>query len=564
MRFAACLMLLLPAVCACAAPQPERADLVLRGGKIVSMDETLGEVEALAVRDGVVVAAGTAGDIEAWTGPQTRVIELAGRMAAPGFVEGHGHFTGIGRALMELNLRSARSWDEIVAMVAAAAAERKPGDWILGRGWHQSKWDAAPDPSVQGNPVHDALSAVTPDNPVLLTHASGHAGIVNARVLELAGIDATTADPAGGQILRKPDGAPTGVLRESAYGLAETVHARAFQNRDAAEEERLARREIELANQECLKKGVTTFHDAGTSFATVDRYRAMYGEGALDVRLWVMLDESNEALARRIDDYRMIGAAGGRLTVRAIKRVADGALGTHGAWMLESYADVDTVGLPSTPLEALEETARLAREHGFQLCVHAIGDRANREVLDLYERAYAGARDLRWRVEHAQHLHPDDIPRFGSLGVIASMQPVHCTSDAPWVPSRIGDVRAAQGAYVWRDLLDSGARIVSGTDAPVEDIDPLANFVAAVARSSRDGNVFYARQAMTRMEALAAATSVAAYAAFEEGTKGTLAPGRVADIVVLSRDILEVAAEDLPATRVEHTIVAGEVVYSAK
>ena len=563
MRVVACSAILILTL-SCASPGEAPADLILRGGKIVTLNESFGNVEALAARDGVVIAVGTNAEIEALIGSTTQVVELNGRTAIPGFTEGHGHFTGIGRSLMNIDLRAARSWDEIVQMIAAAAAEREPGDWILGWGWHQEKWDAPPSPAVEGYPVNDALSAAIPDNPVLLKHAAGsHAGIVNARVLEIAGIDDTTPDPAGGTILRHADGRATGVLRETAYSIALRAHGEAMDQRDAAELERFARREIELANAECLKKGVTSLHDAGSSFADVDLFRAMYDEGSLDVRLWVMLNESNEELAEKMASYRMIGAAGGRLTVRAIKRVADGALGTHGAWLLEPYEDHDSVGLATTPIESVRETARLAREHVFQLCVHAIGDRANREVLDVFEAAYEGGTDLRWRVEHAQHLSLDDIPRFGALGVVASMQGVHCTSDAPWVPARLGDRRAEEGAYVWRKLIDGGARIVNGTDAPVEDVDPLANFFSTVTRQTRDGEVFYGDQVLTRMEALASMTTNAAYAAFEEDVKGNLIPGMLADIVVLSQDILTVSDEELPATRVDHTIVGGRVLYSA-
>lgn len=546
----------------CASPDEAPADLILRGGNIVTMDEAVGNVEALAARDGVVIAVGTNAEIEALTGPDTQVIDLNGRTAIPGFIEAHAHFTGIGRSLMNIDLRAARSWDEIVETIGAAAADREPGEWILGWGWHQEKWDAPPSPAVEGYPVHDALSAATPDNPVLLKHAAGsHAGIVNAWVLEIAGIDDATPNPDGGTILRDADGRATGVLRESAYEIVLAAHADAMAQLDAAELELLARREIELANAECLKNGVTSFHDAGSSFADVDRFRAMYDEGNIDVRLWVMLNESNEALADKMDGYRTIGAAGGRLTVRAIKAYADGALGTHGAWLLEPYDDHDSVGLGN--VESLSETARLAREHGYQLCVHAIGDRANREVLDVFEAAYEGGEDLRWRIEHAQHLAPEDIPRFGALGVIASMQGVHCTSDASFVPTRLGDRRAEEGAYVWRKLIDSGARIINGTDAPVEDMDPLANFYSSVTRRTRDGEVFYGDQVMTRMEALASATTHAAYAAFEEDTKGRLIPGMLADIVVLSQDILSVSEDELLATRVDHTIVGNRVLYSA-
>ncbi len=548
----------------CAAPGEPPADLVLLGGKIVTMDEASGDVEALAARDGIVIAVGSDDAIEALRGPDTRVVELDGRTAVPGFTEGHGHFTGIGRSLMNIDLRAERSWDEIVAKISAVADQLEPGDWILGWGWHQEKWDAPASPAVEGYPVHDALSAATPDNPVMLKHAAGsHAGIVNASVLEIAGIDDSTPDPAGGKILRRPDGRATGVLRETAYSLALRAHGEAMDRRNEEEVERYARREIELANAECLEKGVTTLHDAGSSFDDVNRFRTMYDEGKLDVRLWVMLGESNEELAEKMAVYRTVGAAGGRLTVRAIKRVADGALGTHGAWLLEPYEDHDSIGLATTPVEELEETARLAREHDFQLCVHAIGDRANREVLDVFEAAYGGGSDLRWRVEHAQHLSVDDIPRFAELGVVASMQGVHCTSDAPWVPLRLGDRRAEEGAYVWRKLIDSGARIVNGTDAPVEDVDPLANFYSSVTRRDLNGDVFYGDQVMTRMEALASMTTDAAYAAFEEDVKGKLIPGMVADIVVLSQDILTVPDDDLPATRVEHTIIGGNVLFSA-
>ncbi len=471
----------------CVSPGEAPADLILRGGNVVTMDEVVGNVEALAARDGVVIAVGTNAEIEALTGPDTRVIDLNGRTAIPGFIEAHAHFTGIGRSLMNIDLRAARSWDEIVETIGAAAAEREPGEWILGWGWHQEKWDTPPSPAVEGYPVNDALSAATPDNPVLLKHAAGsHAGIVNARVLEIAGIDDTTPDPAGGTILRHADGRATGVLRENAYAVVLAAHADAMAQLDEAELERLARREIELANAECLKNGVTSFHDAGSSFDDVDRFRVMYDEGNIDVRLWVMLKESNEALADKMAGYRTIGAAGGRLTVRAIKAYADGALGTHGAWLLEPYEDHDSVGLGT--VESLSETARLAREHDYQLCVHAIGDRANREVLNVFEAAYEGGEDLRWRIEHAQHLDPEDIPRFGALGVIASMQAVHCTSDAPFVPTRLGDRRAEEGAYVWRKLIEGGARIINGTDAPIEDIDPLANFYSSVTRRTRSGS----------------------------------------------------------------------------
>ncbi len=548
------------------APAPEPADLVLVGGKIVTLEPDRPEVRGLAARDGAIVALGGDDEVRAYVGPETRVIDLAGRLAVPGFIEGHGHFTGLGASLTKLDLTGTRSWEAIVALVAATAARAEPGEWILGWGWHQEKWDSPPPDTVEGYPTHEALSRAVPDHPVMLKHAAGsHGGILNARALERAGIGPMTPDPPGGTILRDARGRPTGLLRETAYEIALEAHAAERARRDAGALEAEARREIELADRECLSKGITSFQDAGSDLATVDRLRAIAEAGELGVRLWVMLRADDDSLERRIDDYRIEGAGGGHLTVRAIKRAADGALGTHGAWLLEPYDDLPaTAGLNTTPLVELERTARIALAHGFQLAVHAIGDRANRETLDLYERVLAGVpggRELRWRIEHAQHLAAADVPRFAALGVIASIQGVHCTSDGPWVPARLGPARSAEGAYVWRKLLDSGAVVINGTDTPVEDVDPIANFYATVARRMASGEAFYPEQRMTRLEALRAATIDAAYAAFEENVKGSLRPGKLADLTVLSRDILSVAEDRIPGTAVVYTIVGGRVAF---
>jgi predicted amidohydrolase YtcJ len=383
--------------------------------------------------------------------------------------------------------------------------------------------------------------------------------------MELAGIDRTTPDPRGGKILRDSSGEPTGLLRETAETLAEIAHERAQEALTAAQRDALVRREIELADRECLSKGITSFQDAGSDFETIDRLRAMAEEGKIGVRLWVMIREENELLGPRLAAYRMIGAADRHLTVRAIKRAVDGALGAHGAWLLEPYHDQpDSTGHNTSSLESLEETARLAIENDFQLCVHAIGDRANREMLDLYQRTFEAHPDksgLRWRIEHAQHLSAEDIPRFAELGVLASMQGIHCTSDAPWVPVRLGPSRAEEGAYVWRKLIDSGARISNGTDAPVEDVDPIGSFHATVTRRPAGGEPFFPGQALTRMEALESYTIHAAHAAFEEEIKGSLTPGKLADIVVLSRDILTVPEDRITDTEVVYTIVGGKVMY---
>ncbi len=543
----------------CGEEARQQADLVLLGGRVVTLSEDAerapATAEALAAVNGRIVFVGSNEAARSWTGPETEVIELEGRLAVPGLIEGHGHFWGLGESKLQLALESAASWDEIVALVAEAVAGTPPGTWILGRGWHQSKWSEPPRPSVQGLPVHADLSAVSPRNPVLLTHASGHMAFANERAMALAGIDAATPDPDGGEIVRDRDGRPTGALRETAEDLVAVL-------REQTLEWNHVRRVVGIAAEECLAKGITSFQDAGSSFELIDAYRQMADEGALPLRLWVMVGEDNDALAASLDRYRMIDRGNGFLTVRAIKRFIDGALGSHGAWLLEPYEDLPrSSGLNTTSLEALEETARLAQEHDFQLCVHAIGDRGNRETLDLFERALGGDRSRRWRVEHAQHLHPDDVPRFADLGVIASMQAVHCTSDGPWVPDRLGAERTAEGAYVWRKLIDSGAVVTNGTDTPVEDVDPIASFHAAVSRRMANGELFEPHQRMTREEALRSYTLSAAYSAFEEGQKGSLEVGKLADVTVLSRDIMTVPEEEIPGTEVVYTIVGGRVAY---
>lgn len=548
-------------------PATEPADLVLTGGKVVTMDDALPEAEAVAIRDGRIVGVGPAAGMEGYIGEGTEVVDLAGRLVVPGFIEAHGHFQSLGRSKTILDLTTPTSWEEIVAMVGEAAAQAEPGEWIEGRGWHQEKWTSTPEGSVDGVPTHDALSAVSPDNPVFLGHASGHAAFANARALELAGIDASTPDPSGGTIVRDAAGRATGLLRENADELVTAAIAES--RADMTEEELGAefRRQVELAGEEALSKGVTSFHDAGSNFATIDRYKALADEGALPVRLYVMVRrESNEAMAERLADYRMIGYGGGFLTVRSIKRQIDGALGSHGAWLLEPYADMSSsTGLVLEEVEDIEGTARVALEHGFQVNTHAIGDRANREVLDLYERAFEAAGvegdGLRWRIEHAQHMHPDDVSRFAELGVVAAMQGVHCTSDAPWVYERLGAERAESGAYLWRDLLDAGVVIANGTDTPVEDISPIASFHSSVTRRDFNGDLFFPEQAMTREEALRSYTLDAAYAGFAEDEKGSITAGKLADIVVLSRDIMTVPPEEILGAEVDLTLLGGEVVY---
>lgn len=540
---------------------PSPATLVLHNGRVVTADDARPDAEAIAVNGDTIVAVGTNAEIRRYIGPQTQVIDLNGQMAMPGFIEGHGHFTGIGQAKLGLELMNTKSWEEILGMVRDAAAKARPGQWIVGRGWHQEKWTSVPQPNVAGFPLHHALSAVSPDNPVVLTHASGHASFVNAKAMELSNITRATAAPGGGEILKDADGNPTGLLNETAMGL---VRRGAGEPAPTAEErEAEAMRVIELADQEILSKGVTSFQDAGSSFTDVERFKRAIDTGRLQSRLWVMIrgGGSPEQLSRG----RLIDYGNKHLTVRAIKITVDGALGSRGAWLLAPYSDqVQTSGL-GRDLEPVRATAQLAIDHGYQLCLHAIGDRANREVLNVFEEAFRknnrNGRDLRWRVEHAQHIHRDDIPRFGQLGVIAAMQGVHATSDAPYVAARLGPERAEEGAYVWRKLLDSGAVIANGTDAPVEDVEPIASYYATVTRRTADGTAFYPGQALSRIEALKSYTLWAAYAGFEEHLKGSLVPGKLADITVLTKDITRVPDEEIRDAKVVYTIVGGKVVY---
>lgn len=555
---------LLAAASACGRPEP--ADLVLRNGKIVTVDSQIPLARAVAIKGYTIVAVGSDRQIDRYIGPATEVIDLGGKLAIPGFIEGHGHFMSLGRSKMILDLSRARSWQEIVELVRQAARRARPGEWILGRGWHQEKWTSVPSPNVDGVPLHHELSRVSPDNPVSLTHASGHASFVNARAMQLAGITRSTPNPPGGEIVRDSRGNPTGLLRETAQRLVSRVIQRAEDSMSAEERERRDREAVRLAGEEALSKGVTSFHDAGASFATIDFFKKLEQEGALPVRLYVMVrGESEQSLQENLVQYRMVAEGNDFLTVRSIKQQIDGALGSHGAWLLEPYVDLPTsTGLVLEPVDQIERIARVAIRFGFQVNTHAIGDRANREVLDIYQRVFQDhpeKKDLRWRIEHAQHIHPDDVPRFAQLGVIASMQGIHCTSDAPWVPKRLGEERARTESYLWRSLMDSGAIVTNGTDVPVEDIDPLASFYASVTRKTASGELFYPEQKMTREEALKSYTLNNAYAAFEEHLKGSISPGKLADIVVLSKDIMTIPEDEIPTAQVLYTIVGGEIRY---
>jgi len=523
----------------------------------------------MAISGDTIVAVGSNQDIQPYVGGSTKVIDLKGALATPGFIDAHVHFTGVGDAAKNLKLATAKNWDEVVRMVGEAARKAKPGDWIIGRGWHQEKWSEAPSPNVEGFPLHDALSKAAPDNPVWLTHASGHAGFANALAMKMAEVTKSTPDPEGGKILRDRDGNATGLFNERAQSIVGSALARDLATRTPARVEADLREVIELASREALAKGLTTVHDAGSPPSTIEVIKKLVDERRLPLRVWMMLREEAKNLAADMPKHRVVNYGDKRFTVRATKRAIDGALGSRGAWMLEPYADLpSTSGMNTDSLDDVRMIAELAIKNDYQMAIHAIGDRGNREVLNIYEDTFKkhpekNSKELRWRIEHAQHINAADIPRFGRLGVIASMQGIHATSDAIFVLARLGPKRAEEGAYVWQKLMKSGATIANGTDAPVEDVDPIPSFYASVSRRVKDGSVFYAEQRMSRMEALRSYTINAAFAGFEEPIKGSLRAGKLADITVFSKDLMTVPEDQIPTTKIVYTIVGGKVQYEA-
>ncbi len=541
------------------------ADLVLLNGNVVTLNPDQPVAQAIAIKDDRILQVGSNAEIKKLVGLTTRLVDLDGQFTMPGIIDAHAHFLGVGQARQRLDFSETQSWAEVVQLVAEAVKTTPKGQWILGRGWHQEKWPALPDVTAEGYPVHNTLSAFSPDHPVMLGHASGHGIMVNAKAMEMAGIRSATADPEGGRMVRLADGQPSGIFLENAGLLISNVYEQWFKNLKTADREAIWQRTVALASESCLRLGITSFHDAGSTFEDVAMYKKLAAFGQLKTRLYLMLLEPNYKLLKNGQKNRLIDGYHHFLTVRAVKQYMDGALGSRGAWLLEPYSDMpETRGLNVTALDSVRQLAGWAAENEFQVCTHAIGDRANREVLDIYEAVIDqdpknSAR--RWRIEHAQHLQPQDIPRFGKLGVIASMQGIHCTSDGPWVAKRIGQERAENGAYVWRSLIDSGAHFANGTDAPVERLNPFENFYALITRQMKDGEAFYSGQCLTRDEALQAMTVWAAYAAFEENLKGKLQPGMLADITVLDRNLLTADAERIPATQVLKTFVGGRLLY---
>ncbi len=542
------------------------ADVIFINGNIYTVDSLKPSASVLAVSNHRIIGLGDNDIIEKFKNADTKIIDLENSFVMPGFIEGHGHFGGFGEGLQNLNFLHSKSWDDVIKLVEEKVKTAKPGEWIVGRGWHQEKWDEIPFNNVLGYPFHDELSAISPNNPVLLRHASGHAVFANERAMKEAGISKESPNPLGGEIVRDLDGEAIGVFEERAMNLVSGSYQDYLKSLDPERQKKIWFEGLELAQKECLKNGITSFQDAGTKFKELQWLREWAESGNMDIRLWAMIRESYDDMDGKLNGFPWLNLGDYHFTVRAIKSEVDGALGAFGAWLLKPYADkYGFSGQNTTPLEEVDKIANLAAKHQLQFCVHAIGDRANKEVLDIFEQKIIqmkGKESPRWRMEHAQHLDTLDIPRFKKWGIIASMQGIHCTSDAPFVVKRLGVERSRTGAYPWRSLIDNGALIANGTDVPVEEIDPIACFYASVTRKIADtGFEFFPEQRMTRKEAISSYTLWNAFAAFEENDKGSLSIGKLADMVVLSNNLLTCSDEDILNTKVLMTIVGGDIKY---
>ena len=537
------------------------ADLVLTNGKIYTVDNARPRASAIAVRGGRVLFVGSDAEARVLAGPSTQIIDLHGATVVPGITDAHAHLLGLGEMLQRVNLAGSKSYEEVVSRVKAWAKDVGPGTWIQGRGWDQNLW-----PSKQF-PTHDALSRAFPNNPVVLTRIDGHAILANAKAMEAAQVTAATADPTGGRIVRLPSGAPSGVFVDNANGLVYRVIP--------APTRADTRKAILAAVAEANRWGLTGIHDPGASAATIGIYEELAKAESYNLRNYVMLSDPGAPGSAVVlaNPYIQRGPQSalydGHLWIRAIKLYADGALGSRGAALLAPYSDDSSNSglLVSTP-QHIEAWAETGLRTGFQINVHAIGDRGNRIVLDAFDSALRKVpkADHRFRIEHAQILSPEDVPRFARLGVIPSMQATHQTSDMGWAEARVGPQRIG-GAYAWRLLLNTGVVIPNGTDFPVEEVNPLLTFHAAVTRqnpSNQPAGGWYPEQKMTREEALQSMTIWPAYAGFQEAILGSLTPGKYADFVILDRDIMQVPDTEILGTRVISTWIGGKRVYEAK
>jgi len=532
---------------------PTQATLLLTNGKIYTLDPGNRIVQAVAIRNNRIVVTGSSEDLLKNVHADS-VIDLRGKTVVPGLIDGHAHMNGLGNLIHSINLFDVPSPEDAVRSVRDRIAQSKKGEWIIGRGWDQNLW------SVKEFPTAAMLDDVSPDNPVVLIRVDGHAIWVNSAAMRIGNVTRETKDPEKGKIVRDSKGNPTGIFVED-------------QARDLIESHMPPLSEIELeqniltAADECLKVGITEVCDMAIDSDLVTAYIHLADEHRLPIRIYASIlgpSATWESWKRRSP---LIGYANGMLTIRGMKMYADGALGSRGAALVNEYSDdPGNRGTTTTTEDEMDREVRAALTHGYQPMIHAIGDRANSMVLDAYQKVLASIPpgDYRPRIEHAQVLLPGDIARFHQLGVLPSMQPVHATSDMYWAEARLGPSRIL-GAYAWQSLLRTGSKIIAGSDFPNDAMNPLWGFYAAITRSDRDGypaDGWYRDQCMTRDQALRCYTEWAAYGAFQEGEKGTIERGKLADLTVLTKDIMEIPPPEILSTEISMTIVDGKIVYT--
>ena len=543
-----------------------KADTIIYGGKIYTVNATNDTVESVVIEKGKIIFAGAYKEAEKFKTDFTKLIDIQGNTMIPGLIEGHAHFRGIGLNLLQIDLLKIRNYKELVKEVKKIADTLPYGTWILGRGWHQEKWDTLPSKIIQGFPSHDLLSKEIPNHPVYLSHASGHACLVNEKAMEICGINSLTPSPYGGEIIKDEKGTPTGIFNETAENLI-TI-------RIPRPTDEYLEKAFTLASQHCAKNGITSFQDMGTTTYDISAFLDCIEKGELKTRIYAVLscsDIDTLAVNNFFNDSigKKIGVANNFLTIRSIKLYADGALGSRGALLLKEYTDKPgEFGKNVTSFVDIEKWASRALQAGFQVCTHCIGDSANREVLNIYEKLFTKypdkSLDHRWRIEHAQHIDPQDIPRFGALKVIPSMQAIHMASDRPWAIDRLGEERIKAGAYPWKKLYSTGSRIINGTDAPVEPINPIECFYASVTRKTlkrTPENGYEPDQKMTREQALRSYTIDAGYGSFEEKIKGSIEVNKLADFTIFNKDIMTIPEDEILNTQVVMTLVHGKIVF---
>ena len=555
MRFLIIVVLVLALV---PIPQPTVADIVFKNGNVYTVDSKQPRAQAIAVSKDRIVFVGSNADAQKFVGSKTRVVDLKGATVLPGFADAHQHLSGVGFREMTLNLEGTTSLQDFLAKVKARVDQAKPGEWVTGRGWIETHWQ----PPVF--PTRWDLDKVAPNNPVILTRADGHGSVANSAALNLGGIDKTTPNPFGGEISKdKQSGEPNGMLLDAAQGLVR----RRIPPTSPADAERA----VVLGVKRNIELGWTQIQDAGGSYNDVELFKKLYGEGKIKLRIYKAVHGPGPSATRLLNEGATIGAFDNRFTFRTIKVVSDGALGSRGAALLGPYSDKeDTSGFLTVKAEDLRPMLIDALRKGIQVETHAIGDKANRFILDEYEAAFKAVpaaerkvADPRWRVEHAQIVNPADIPRFAKLGVIPSMQPSHAIGDLHFAPSRLGVPRLA-GSYAWETFIKSGVVIAGGSDAPVERGEPMIEFYAAVARKDQkgfSGEGWHPEEAVSRADALKMFTLWPAYAAFEEKLRGSIEVGKLADLTILSADIMTIPAPEILKTRCVMTVINGEIVH---